>query len=109
MGSRPQSLFIWVSKPLLQNGFVHEAMEHFNGMIRRTVVSWNAIISGFTHNGHCKYVLNIFQEMQLVGAMSDSKTISSVLSTSTNLEDLEVGMGILVLESAVDICTLLHN
>ena len=109
MGSRPQILFRWVSKPLLQNGFVHEAVELFNGMIRRTVVSWNAIISGFTQNGHCKEVLNIFQEMQLAGAMPDSKTFASVLSTSTNLEDLEVGMGILVFESAVDICTLLHN
>ena len=84
-------------------------MELFNGMIRITMVSWNAIISGFTPNGNCKEVLNIFQEMQLVGAMSDSKTISSVLSTSTNLEYLEVGMGILVLESAVDICTFLHK
>ena len=54
-------------------------------------------------------MLNIFQEMQLVGAMSNSKTFSSVLSTSMNLVDLEVGMGILVLESAVDICALLHN
>ena len=41
-------------------------------------------------------MLNIFQEMQLAGAMLDSKTFSSVLSTSMNLADLEVGMGILV-------------
>ena len=54
MGSRPQSLFKWVSKLLLHNGFVHEAMELFNGMIQRTVVSWNSIILGFTHNEHSK-------------------------------------------------------
>ena len=84
-------------------------MEFFNGMIRRAVVSWNAIISGFTQNGHCKEVLKIFQEMQLASAMPDPKFFACVLSTSTNLEDLEVGMGILVLESAVDICALLHN
>ena len=92
----PQILFIWVSNPLLHNGFVHEAMELFNGMIRRTVVSWNAIISGFTQNGHCKEALKTFQEMQLAGVMSDSKKICSVLSTSTNLVDSEVGMGILM-------------
>ena len=96
MGSRPQSLFRWVSKSLLQNGFFHEAIKLFNGMIRRTMMSWNAIISGFTQNGHCKEVLNIFQEMQLAGAIPDSKFVASVLSTSTNLEDLEVGMGILM-------------
>ena len=96
MGSRPQILFRWVSKPLLQNGFVHEAMELFNGMITRIVVSWNAIISGFTQNGHCKEVLKIFQEMQLAGAMLYSKKNSSVISTSMNLEDLEVGIGILM-------------
>ena len=96
MGSRPQSLFRWVSNPLLQNGFVHEAMELFNSMIQRTVVSWNAIISGFTQNGHCKEVLKIFQEMQLAGAIPDSKAFASVLSTSMNLADLEVGMGILM-------------
>ena len=39
-------------------------------------------------------MLNIFQEMQLAGAMLDSKTFSSVLSTSTNWADSEVGMGI---------------
>ena len=71
-------------------------MEHFNGMIRRTVVSWNAIISGFTQNVDCKEVLNIFQEIQLEGAMPNSKTFASVLSTSMNLVDLEVGMGILM-------------
>ena len=71
-------------------------MELLNGMIRRTVVSWNAIISGFTQNGNCEEVLNIFQEMELAGAMPDSKTFASVLSISTNLADLEVGMGILM-------------
>ena len=54
MASRPESLFKWVSKLLLHNGFVHEAMELLNGMIRRTMVSSNTIISGFTQNGHCK-------------------------------------------------------
>ena len=34
--------------------------------------------------------------MQLTGAMPDSKTLATVLSTSMNLEDLEVGMGILM-------------
>ena len=96
MGLRSQSLFRWFSKPLLQNGFVHETMELFNGMIQRNVVSWNAIILGFTHNGHCQEVMNIFQEMQLAGPIPYSKTFAIVLSTSMNLTDLEVGMWILM-------------
>ena len=71
-------------------------MELFNGMIQRTMVSWNAIILEFTQNGHCKEALKIFQEMQFAGATSDSKKIVSVLSTSMNLAYLEVGMGILM-------------
>ena len=41
-------------------------------------------------------MLNIFQEMQLAGAMPDLNFFASVLSTSTNLADLEVGVGILM-------------
>lgn len=36
----------------------------FNGMIRKDVISWNSMLSGYTQNGHAKDAMSLFMEMR---------------------------------------------
>eukprot|EP01018_Ginkgo_biloba_P033346 Gb_20187 [translate_table: standard] len=39
----------------------------FDRMSQRDVVSWNAMIAGYSHNGHCDEALKLFRLMQMEG------------------------------------------
>ena len=71
-----------------------EALKVFNEIGQRDMISWSAMISGLAQNGQGKEALKLFQQMQLVGIMPDSKTFASNLPACGNLAALEQGMKI---------------
>ncbi|XP_047333195.1 putative pentatricopeptide repeat-containing protein At5g08490 [Impatiens glandulifera] len=74
----------------LRVGQLQDAENLFKGMIVKDLVSWNAIISGYTSNGEWMRALELFREFlskETVGP--DSVTILSVLPLYTHLHNLK--------------------
>ncbi|KAL0384152.1 UNVERIFIED_CONTAM: putative pentatricopeptide repeat-containing protein [Sesamum radiatum] len=69
---------------------MRSARNLFDDMSVKNVVSWNAIISGYSDNGFGKEALWMFSQMRRKGFSADSFTLMSLVS----LEDLRVGSGI---------------
>ncbi|XP_057434651.1 putative pentatricopeptide repeat-containing protein At3g15130 [Lotus japonicus] len=66
-------------------GKVNEAARVFNTMPVRNLVSWNAMIAGYTHETNGKEALNLFQKMQEEGEVPDEYTYSSMLKACSCL------------------------
>lgn len=60
-------------------GSLYEARMIFDGMRFRDVVSWSAMIAGYTQNGHNTEALYCFNSMQFEGLKADKVTFLSVL------------------------------
>ncbi|XP_022967033.1 pentatricopeptide repeat-containing protein At1g11290, chloroplastic isoform X2 [Cucurbita maxima] len=61
------------------------ASDIFKNLHRKTLVSWNAMILGYTQNGRVSEALNCFCEMQSLGIKSDSFTMVSVIPALAEL------------------------
>eukprot|EP01018_Ginkgo_biloba_P015301 Gb_10775 [translate_table: standard] len=70
---------------------IEDGRKMFEEMSVRNVVSWNAIIVGYMHNGYADKALELFYQMQYTDVESDSFTIASILSTCATLTALEQG------------------
>ncbi|KAJ7570972.1 hypothetical protein O6H91_01G143000 [Diphasiastrum complanatum] len=53
----------------------------FDNISERNVVSWNAMIAGYAHNGLAQEALVLFEQMQREGMKPTEVTYISVLST----------------------------
>ncbi|ONK77559.1 uncharacterized protein A4U43_C02F7840 [Asparagus officinalis] len=60
-------------------GYIDFARQVFDNMLERNVVSWNTMISGYTHFGNEPEALNLFVLMHHEGVSVTEFTISSVL------------------------------
>jgi pentatricopeptide repeat protein len=69
-------------------GVLEVARRLFDKMSERNVVSWNAMISGYTQNGYFKEALTLFNRMQKGDIKPNTVTLVSVLPAYTNLGDL---------------------
>eukprot|EP01018_Ginkgo_biloba_P037564 Gb_08772 [translate_table: standard] len=67
------------------------ARRHFDKMTQRNVISWNAMIAGYSQSGHCNEALKLFYKMELAGLKPDSHTIASALLACGNLAALHQG------------------
>eukprot|EP01018_Ginkgo_biloba_P023513 Gb_17380 [translate_table: standard] len=72
-------------------GSIEMARQVFDKMSRRNVVSWNAMIGGYTQNGHGEESLNVFRQMQIAGVKPNLVTIVNVLLACAYLLALELG------------------
>ncbi|KAF8388807.1 hypothetical protein HHK36_025487 [Tetracentron sinense] len=80
-------------------GLCDEAFEVFlqleksegDPMVRPNVISWSAVIGGFASKGRGEESLELFRRMQQVRVMTNSVTISSVLSVCAELATLGLG------------------
>uniref|UniRef100_A0A2P2Q8Y3 Pentatricopeptide repeat-containing protein n=1 Tax=Rhizophora mucronata TaxID=61149 RepID=A0A2P2Q8Y3_RHIMU len=63
----------------------------FRRMTKRDIVSWNAMISGLSHNGHGKEALELFEEMRLEGTKPDNVTFVNILSACSHMGLVERG------------------
>eukprot|EP01018_Ginkgo_biloba_P019053 Gb_20266 [translate_table: standard] len=72
-------------------GSIEDAQNVFDIMPEHDVVSWTAVISGYSQNGYGENALKYFCQMQQVGIKSNQYTFSSVLRASASLVALQLG------------------
>ncbi|KAL5754915.1 hypothetical protein ACOSP7_023135 [Xanthoceras sorbifolium] len=72
-------------------GDVDSAKFLFDQIPNRSLLSWNAMVSGYVHNGLWNASLSLFYEMQLAGFSPDAVSIVSVLSACSKLEVILLG------------------
>eukprot|EP01018_Ginkgo_biloba_P024981 Gb_25581 [translate_table: standard] len=65
-------------------GSIKIARHVFEKMSQRTVVSWNAMISGYGMHGHVDEALTLFNQMHQVGMKPDHITLVAVLSACSH-------------------------
>ncbi|KAJ7528462.1 hypothetical protein O6H91_15G005000 [Diphasiastrum complanatum] len=72
-------------------GCTEEARELLNNMSVRNVVSWNAMIAGYTQNGLGKEALALFEQMQREGTKPNEVTYICVLSACAHSRLVDEG------------------
>ncbi|KAL6969206.1 hypothetical protein U1Q18_028929, partial [Sarracenia purpurea var. burkii] len=72
-------------------GSINDARLVFDLMIKRDVVSWNAMISGYSMHGLGVEALGIFEKMQKTEVKADKLTFVGVLSACSNTGLLDKG------------------
>ncbi|KAG6433911.1 hypothetical protein SASPL_105530 [Salvia splendens] len=64
----------------------------FDEIPERSLITWNAMISGYSQNGLCAEVLDLFRDMQCSGVPPDEVTLVGVLSSCANLGEQRIGL-----------------
>ena len=72
-------------------GNMQDAHKLFHKMPKRSVVSWNALIVGYTQNNNGVDALKLYWQMQGIGMMPSAFTFSSILSACASLAVMEQG------------------
>ncbi|GMH19281.1 hypothetical protein Nepgr_021122 [Nepenthes gracilis] len=87
---------IWVSNALIDMyakcGSVKRALDIFEGMGRRDLVSWNAIIHGLGIHGHGERALRLFSRMREECFQPDKVTLIGVLCACTHAGFVDEGI-----------------
>ncbi|XP_071701499.1 pentatricopeptide repeat-containing protein At2g22410, mitochondrial-like [Rutidosis leptorrhynchoides] len=65
-------------------GNINAAIELFNEMEVKDIVTWNSMIVGFASHGHAIKALNLFGQMKLKGYKPDEITLVGVLSACSH-------------------------
>ncbi|KDP46560.1 hypothetical protein JCGZ_08532 [Jatropha curcas] len=73
-------------------GKVGKALDVFNGMPRRDLVSWNCMIQGLAIHGHGDKALQLFSRMQQEGFKPDKITLVGVLCACTHAGFVDEGL-----------------
>ncbi|XP_024536761.1 pentatricopeptide repeat-containing protein At4g39530 [Selaginella moellendorffii] len=73
-------------------GTLQDALECFQKMAQRNVVSWNAMIAAYVHHNCDKEAFRIFYQMQLEGVQPNSVTFVTFLSTCSTPAAFEDGL-----------------
>ncbi|KAJ7527666.1 hypothetical protein O6H91_16G065300 [Diphasiastrum complanatum] len=72
-------------------GCTEDARELFDNMSERNVVSWNAMIAGYTQNGLGREALALYEQMKQEGMQPNNVTFVFLLKACANLAALEQG------------------
>ncbi|KAI5083629.1 hypothetical protein GOP47_0003372 [Adiantum capillus-veneris] len=67
------------------------AKEVFDELPLRDVISWNALIAGYTHQGQGQEALGCFQQMQSEGFSPDAITYTCILKACGSTLDIDIG------------------
>ncbi|KAH6830550.1 Pentatricopeptide repeat superfamily protein [Perilla frutescens var. hirtella] len=87
-------------------GSIESAKRVFDEIPERTLITWNAMISGYAQNGLCTEVLDLFRDMQCSGVHPDEVTFVGVLSSCANLGAQRIGREV---EEMMDHCEFGFN
>ncbi|XP_057726445.1 pentatricopeptide repeat-containing protein At4g18520, chloroplastic-like isoform X3 [Arachis stenosperma] len=63
-------------------GYVADALQVFDNMPERNLVSWKAMILGYARNGHCQEALKLMYRMQAEGFEVDDYILATVYTAS---------------------------
>ncbi|KAL6221538.1 hypothetical protein ACLB2K_004934 [Fragaria x ananassa] len=69
---------------------IDSARQLFDESAKRTLASWNAMISGYTQNGHTDTAISLFQEMMSEFSPNPT-TVTTILSACAQLGALSLG------------------
>ena len=72
-------------------GKVNDSYDIFQSMMKKDVVAWNSVISGFSHNGLGSMALDLFNAMVKDGAKPDLVSFVNVLSACSHMGLVERG------------------
>lgn len=72
-------------------GSVREAREAFDNLSVRDVVSWSALMAGYSAHGHHDDVLDCFTQMQLQGVSPNRVTFMCTLKSCSILKAIDLG------------------
>ncbi|KAH7372654.1 hypothetical protein KP509_17G015000 [Ceratopteris richardii] len=75
-----------------KNQSLDEASKVFRDMPAHDVVSWGALIGGYSLHGKAAYVLELFQELQCEGVQPNNVILLFVLKACLDMKLLEQGM-----------------
>jgi pentatricopeptide repeat protein len=93
-------------------GMMQDAERLFDGMEERDCISWNAMISMYSHEGVCSKCLALLSDMRLHGGVRpDMTTLCSLLSACASPDHVAQGSGIhsLCLRSGLHSSVLVGN
>lgn len=72
-------------------GALSMAQEVFDQLPTRSIISWNALMTGFVQHGHGNSALVCFERMQQSGASPDAVTFVCILKACGDIRALEKG------------------
>ncbi|XP_024522709.1 putative pentatricopeptide repeat-containing protein At3g13770, mitochondrial [Selaginella moellendorffii] len=72
-------------------GSMTEAMSVFERIPRRAVVSWNALMLGYVHNGQAEVTFRLFERMRSEGCAPNGQTFVAALKACSGLAAKEEG------------------
>ncbi|KAH7422876.1 hypothetical protein KP509_12G030100 [Ceratopteris richardii] len=75
-------------------GALEKAQETFDGLPKKNVVLWNALITGYVHHEQYDKALQCFDQMRSRGFSADGVTFSCILKSCGSLGDLERGQAL---------------
>lgn len=92
-------------------GYTGLARRVFDDMQKRDLVSWNAMISGYSQNGLATSVLEVYREMCCVGIEPDEVTLVGVLASCSHLGALSIGreIEVVIARSGLEFNMFLKN
>ncbi|KAH7837956.1 hypothetical protein Vadar_020050 [Vaccinium darrowii] len=73
-------------------GKINIAKELFLSMPEHDLISWNALISGFSHHGYGREAVEMFEQMIRTGIKPDLTTFLAVLSACSHVGFLDKGL-----------------
>ncbi|KAF3976250.1 hypothetical protein CMV_000568 [Castanea mollissima] len=72
-------------------GSMENAQKVFDNLLRRNVVSWTTLMTGYVHNSQPEIAIQIFQEMLEAGAYPTNYTLGTALNACSSLYSVMLG------------------
>ncbi|KAF3976248.1 hypothetical protein CMV_000566 [Castanea mollissima] len=72
-------------------GSMENAQKVFDNLLRRNVVSWTTLMTGYVQNSHPEIAIQIFQEMLEAGAYPTNYTLGTALNACSSLYSVMLG------------------
>ncbi|XP_077239793.1 pentatricopeptide repeat-containing protein At4g25270, chloroplastic-like [Tasmannia lanceolata] len=72
----------------MKNGKIKSARRLFDGMTERDVVTWNALLTGYSRNGTPEEVLRVYNQICKAGVEVDFVAVASVIAVCSQLRFL---------------------
>ncbi|XP_074582813.1 pentatricopeptide repeat-containing protein At4g30700 [Curcuma longa] len=84
---------------------MESARRMFDAMPKKSIASWNAMISGYTQNGMTEMAISLFKEMQVSNVKPNQITVTSILSACAQLGSLTLGKWVhdIIIEEQIEL------